>query len=98
MSSELETIKDTITRDKAYLAETYGVKEIGIFGSVARGEATATSDIDMIVGFSKPIGLEFMSLAVYLEKILGRKVDLMTRKSIRPAFQKYILPTIIPII
>ena len=49
-----------------------------LFGSFARGEATETSDIDLLVRFSKPIGWAFYGIADELEKVLGRKVDLAT--------------------
>lgn len=49
-----------------------------LFGSFARGEADETSDIDLLVRFSKPIGWAFYGIADELEKVLGRKVDLAT--------------------
>ena len=54
----------------------------GLFGSFARGEATAESDVDLLVKFSKPIGWKFYGIAEDLEKVLGRKVDLATDKMI----------------
>ena len=53
-----------------------------LFGSFARGEATAESDVDLLVKFSKPIGWKFYGIAEDLEKVLGRKVDLATEKMI----------------
>jgi len=57
-----------------------GVKRLGIFGSVARGEATEESDIDFVVEFEegKATYQNFMSLVDFLEKICGKKVDLLT--------------------
>ncbi len=54
-----------------------------VFGSFARGEATETSDIDLLVRFSKPIGLfDFAGVEQELAEALGRKVDLATDKMI----------------
>lgn len=53
-----------------------------LFGSFARGEADETSDIDLLVRFSKPIGWAFYGVADELEKVLGRKVDLATENMI----------------
>ncbi len=64
--------------------QKFKVKSIGIFGSVARNEATADSDVDVLVEFSEPIGLfEFARLQHYLEKLLGRRVDLVAKNAIK---------------
>jgi predicted nucleotidyltransferase len=49
-----------------------------VFGSVARGEADLSSDVDLVVDFDRPIGLRFMELCNYLEESLGRRVDVLT--------------------
>ena len=51
-----------------------------MFGSFARGEAKAESDLDLLVRFSKPVGWKFYGIADELEKSLGRRVDLATEK------------------
>jgi len=73
-----EKILQTIRKDLPYLQEKYGVARISIYGSFAKGVQTRKSDIDILVQFVKPLGLEFVGLAYYLEEILGRKVDLAT--------------------
>ncbi len=70
----LETIRKQIT----YLNEEYGVKRIGIFGSFAHGNATDSSDVDIVVEFERPIGLKFVEFSEYLEKTIGRKTDILT--------------------
>ena len=65
------------------LAGNYNVKNIGVFGSYARGEQTPESDVDIVVEFNAPIGMEFIELADELEKELKMKVDLVSRKAIR---------------
>lgn len=60
------------------LAAEYGVKRIGIFGSHAKGTLQETSDVDLIVEFERPIGFRFMEFVEYLERLLNRKVDVLT--------------------
>jgi predicted nucleotidyltransferase len=62
-----------------------GVKSMAIFGSVARDEARPDSDVDILVEFQGPATFNgYMDLKFFLEDLLGRPVDLVTRKSIRP--------------
>lgn len=62
-----------------------GVKSMAIFGSVARDEARSDSDVDILVEFQGPATFNgYMDLKFFLEDLLGRPVDLVTRKSIRP--------------
>ncbi len=69
-----------------------GVKSLAVFGSVARGDATETSDVDLLVDFSQEVGLfEFIRLKHYLENLIGRKVDLVTKDALRPALRDSIL-------
>ena len=73
-----EKALQTIRKDLPYLQEKYGVTRIAIYGSFAKGVQTRKSDIDILVQLVKPLGLEFVGLAYYLEEVLGRKVDLAT--------------------
>ncbi len=67
------------------------VKKAGIFGSYAKGEQKKNSDIDILIELPKGIGLGFVRIALELEDKLGRKVDLVTYKSIHPLLKKRIL-------
>jgi uncharacterized protein len=78
MAIKNDTIEKIRTR-RNYLSSEFGVEKIGLFGSVATGTDNDSSDIDLIVEFSHPMGLKFIRLVEYLEGILGRKVDLLTR-------------------
>src|SRR5438105_15547149 len=72
--------------------KAYGVLARSVFGSVARGQARPDSDIDLLVEFGRPIGLfRFVGLQQLLEGILGRRVDLVPRDSIRRALRDVIL-------
>jgi len=66
--------------------------KIGIFGSVARNEATETSDIDILYSFENTIGLfRLIELQQKLEEKLKTKVDLVSEKYINPKLRPYIL-------
>lgn len=68
------------------------VSMLGVFGSVARGEATEQSDIDLLVKFSKQKGLlAVVRLERVLSEALGRKVDLLTEAAISPYLRENIL-------
>ena len=71
----------------------YGVKKIGLFGSYASGEQKAVSDIDILVEFElgKKSFDNYMDLKFYLEKMFGRKVDLVINDSIKPSLRDPIL-------
>ena len=69
-----EKITDILSEKSEYLAEAYGVKKIGLFGSYANGTHTEASDIDIIVEFETPLGFKFMEFADYLEELLGKPV------------------------
>lgn len=81
---------------KKELAEKYKVKEIGIFGSYARGEQRKRSDVDIIVDFEEvPDLFTFIRMERYLEKLLKKKVDLVTKPAIRPELKDSILQEVI---
>ena len=86
-----------ILRDnKTELGVQYGVKSLSLFGSVARDEATATSDVDLIVEFNRPIGyFGLFALQNHLEKILGCSVDLGTANSLKPRIRARVLGELI---
>jgi predicted nucleotidyltransferase len=72
-----------IRRYYPFLSEEFGVKRIGIFGSVARGENNAQSDVDLVVEFSRPIGLKFVDFVEQIEKLVGKKVDVLTEEGVK---------------
>ncbi len=72
--------------------DSLGVKSLAIFGSVARDEARPDSDVDIIVEFSKPVGIfEFIDLNNYLENLLGCRVDIGTAASLKPKMLERVL-------
>ncbi|RKX96678.1 MAG: nucleotidyltransferase [Spirochaetes bacterium] len=98
MKKSIEEIKKIIRQHKKEIKEKYGVKEIGIFGSLVRGEMKEESDVDILVEFEKPIGFfKFLELEEYLSDLIGRKVDLVSKKALKPHIGKYILEEVITV-
>jgi predicted nucleotidyltransferase len=70
----------------------HAITSVGMFGSMARGEAAPESDIDLLVEFGKPIGLwDVIGIKQELASALGRKIDLLTRNAISPYLRDRIL-------
>ena len=84
--NRLENIKADLLSMKDELANRFGVSTLGLFGSITRDDFSEISDIDILVDFSRPIGMEFFTLADLLESRLKRKVDLITRDGIKPRY------------
>lgn len=82
--------KPTLTRAKILktlrehqdVLEKYSVKRIGLFGSYARGDQTAKSDIDFLVEFDRPTYDNFYGLCVFLERLFERKVEVLTPNAV----------------
>jgi uncharacterized protein len=69
--------------------KSLGVESLAIFGSVARNEANPESDIDILVEFSEPPTFDcYMDLKFYLEDRLGRTVDLVSQKMLKPQIRQ----------
>ncbi len=96
--SKKEEILKILKELKPELKAKFKVKEIGLFGSFVREEPSRTSDIDILVEFAAPIGLfKFLELEEYLEARLGRKVDLVSKKALKPRIGGYILQEVLMI-
>jgi predicted nucleotidyltransferase len=77
------------------LCREFPLRNLALFGSVARGDAHQGSDIDILVDVDPRIGLGFVTLAERIEKELGHKVDLVSRRALKPALWKQIEPELI---
>ena len=74
------------------LRRRFHVKSIAVFGSQARGQAGAKSDVDILVEFNTPVDLfDFVELKQFLETLLGREVDLVTRAALKPQMRDSVL-------
>ncbi len=92
----VEDIKRTLSQHKIELKKSFKVKTIGVFGSYVRGEQKRKSDVDVLVEFDEPTVLfEFMDLEMYLSKLLGVKVDLVSKKALKPHIGEHILKEVI---
>jgi predicted nucleotidyltransferase len=76
----LDEFRSILRSAKPQLAEQFGVRSIGIFGSWIRGEQRKDSDLDVLVDFDRPIGLfRFIRLNQQLNELLGTHVDLVAQ-------------------
>lgn len=90
----MDTRNDILTKLKELkpiLYQDYSVKQIGLFGSFSEDSNTEDSDIDLLVDFEKPIGWKYLSLEIYLEKVFGRKIDLVTKNALKEQIKTKIL-------
>jgi predicted nucleotidyltransferase len=91
-------ILEVLKAIKPELEQEYYVAEIGLFGSFVRGEERKASDVDILVEFSRPVGMfKFLELEEYLERKIGKKVDLVSRKALKPYIGRKILNEVVMI-
>jgi uncharacterized protein len=94
--ADKQMILALLKQAKPSLQVKYGVKDIALFGSYGRNTAVSgKSDVDVMVDFSRPIGIAFVDLADELEKLLKMKVDLVSRGGIKPKYFAVIQPDLI---
>jgi predicted nucleotidyltransferase len=79
------------------LRREFPLGRLALFGSVVRDEATGASDIDILVEVEPSIGLAFVALADRLESLIGYKIDLVSRRAIKPLLWKQIEPELIDV-
>ena len=80
----LNSVLQILRELKPELEKSYGVNSIGLFGSIVRDDfSELKSDVDILVEFSKPIGLEFIDLAEFLELKIKRKIDLVSKAGVK---------------
>jgi predicted nucleotidyltransferase len=74
------------------LERRWPIRSLAIFGSMARGEASAASDLDILVEFERPVGLSsFLALERELGALTGRRVDLVSRPALKPFIARHVL-------
>jgi len=96
----LTEIRQILQAQKPYLAEKYGVTEIGVFGSYVRGEQQPNSDVDILIELERPprislIGL--VELECHLSDALGEKADITIKSNLRKRVGQRILSEVVPI-
>ena len=91
-----EVVLRSLKQKNAELITKFGVKSLQLFGSVARDDATSTSDVDLLVEFDRPVGyFGLFALQDYLEKLLGCPVDLGTPDSLKPYVKERVMGELI---
>lgn len=86
-----EQILERLRKKKPELQEKYPLSELALFGSYARGDQTETSDIDILVGLGGRIGgFRYVELAHELQALFDSRVDVVSRRAIRPQFMPFV--------
>jgi len=91
----LSDIRSTLRSHRSELSNRFGVKRIGIFGSYVHRRQREGSDIDILVELERSLGWEIVDLKYYLEELLGKEVDLVTVKALRPQLKEAILKDVV---
>lgn len=80
-----------LSEHKPELVRRFGVTDLALFGSTVRDEARPDSDIDVLVSFDGPAtSKRYFGVQFYLEDLLGKPIDLVTDKALRPQLRPYI--------
>lgn len=85
----------TLIQEFPKLKSDFSVQRIGLFGSYSLNQANEESDIDLIIEFSQPIGLKFITLCDYLEKLFNKKVDVLTPEGLKSIRVKSVVDNIL---
>ena len=86
-----DQILSILRNKKSQLQQRYPISELGIFGSYARGDFNEKSDIDILVDFNERIdGFDYIRLAHELEDAFRHKIDIVSRKGIKPQYLPYV--------
>lgn len=88
----IKELKQILAEHKLEIKKKFKVKSIGIFGSYVRNEQKKRSDVDVLVEFAEPVGMfDFLDLEEYLQDLFELKVDLVSKKALKPKIGEYIL-------
>ena len=90
-----EEILKTLARDKPELRKQFKVSKMALFGSYARGDQRPPRDVDILVEVDPSIGLDFVTLAERIEKLLGVSVDLVSSRAVNSRAMKLIEPELV---
>ena len=98
VSPSLKEILETLRQQIPLLMEHYGVEKLEVFGSYVRNEQNKDSDLDMLVTFrEEPSLLTYIAIENYLSDLLGVKVDLVMKDSLKPKIGEQILSEAVPV-
>ena len=92
----VDELKRILSENRPEIKKKFKVQSIGIFGSYVKGKSKKRSYFDVLVEFSEPIGIfVFLDLEEYLEGIFGLKVDLVSKKALKPKIGENILNEVV---
>jgi predicted nucleotidyltransferase len=96
---QLDSIYTTLREHRPVLRERYGVQSLGVFGSWVRGEQTKRSDIDILVEIDDDALtlFQFVELREYLRDLLGVRVDLVERNTLKPHIGQRVMQEVVAI-
>lgn len=97
MESEHEKILARLRAGLPALKREFPLRRLALFGSVVRGDVSPDSDVDILAEVEPSIGLGFVTLADRLEELTGYRVDLVSRRAIKPLLWKQIEPELIDV-
>ncbi len=87
----LNSLLKILKEHREEIQKNFRVKSLRVFGSTVRGENKPESDIDILVEFNGPATFDnYMDLKIFLEDILGKQIDLVTEKALKPRLRLYI--------
>ena len=91
-------VTEALAAEIRQLGERYGIRNIRVFGSLARGEANPESDVDLLVEYVPGQGgFAFVDFCDAVEQLLRRKVDVVTEKSLHPVIRDKVLAEAVPL-
>lgn len=91
MNSDRDQILATLQERRAEIAARFGARRLALFGSAARNELTPGSDVDVLVEFDGgPTYAAYFGLKDFLEALLGRRVDLVTDRGLKPRARRHV--------
>ena len=86
-----DEVLDALRKHKQVLRERFDVTGLALYGSFARNQATPESDVDILVRFGGPAtSRSYFGTLFYIEDLLGRRIDLVTDKALRPEFRPFV--------
>jgi len=91
MTANRQQIIAALAQRQSEISTRFGVKRLALFGSAARDELRETSDVDVLVEFAGPVTFDgYFALKDYLETLLGRRVDVVTERGIKPRARRHV--------
>ena len=96
--SERDDVLAVLRKAVPELRRDYPIRSLAVFGSIVRGEAGPDSDLDILVEFAEPVSLSaFLALEDRLSATTGRRVELVSRRALKPYIGRHVLREAVPV-